>query len=147
VDTSVVGGCFDEEFQAWSLALFLDFRDQRYIPVLSALTSAEVGQAPEQVQRKYEELLAIPNERIELTAEAFELAGEYVGRGILSTNYENDALHIALASIGQVDILVSWNFKHVVHYDKIRRFNAVNLESGYKTIQIFSPREVVHEEK
>ena len=82
MDTSVVGGCFDEEFQAWSLALFLDFRDQRYVPVLSALTSAEVDQAPEQVRRKYEELLTIPNERIELTAEAFELAGEYAGRGI-----------------------------------------------------------------
>ncbi len=37
---------------------------------------------------------------------------------------------------------MSWNFRHIVHFDKIRRFNAVNLEAGYKPISIHSPREV-----
>ena len=40
-------------------------------------------------------------------------------------------------------LLVSWNFHHIVRFDQIRRFNAVNLESGYKVIDIRSPREVV----
>ena len=47
-----------------------------------------------------------------------------------------------LATIADVDVLVSWNFKHIVRLDKIRIFNAVNLELGYKQLQIFSPREV-----
>ena len=57
-------------------------------------------------------------------------------------NYRDDALHIALATIANVDLLVSWNFRHIVRYDKIRLFNSVNIESGYKPIQIYSPREV-----
>jgi len=51
-------------------------------------------------------------------------------------------MHIALATVAEVDVLVSWNFKHILHFNKIRMFNAVNLEQGYKQIQIFSPREV-----
>ena len=52
-------------------------------------------------------------------------------------------LHIALATVADVDVVVSWNFRHVVRFEKIRRiFNAVNLELGYKPIQIYSPREV-----
>jgi hypothetical protein len=51
-------------------------------------------------------------------------------------------LHIAVATIAQVDVLVSWNFRHIVRFNKIRLFNAVNMQQGYGTIQIFSPREV-----
>jgi hypothetical protein len=61
----------------------------------------------------------------------------------LTAKFYNDGLHIVLATVAEVDLLVSWNFKHIVHFDKIRRFNAVNLERGYKPLQIFSPREVV----
>ena len=49
---------------------------------------------------------------------------------------------IALATLAQVDVLVSWNFRHIVRLDKIQRFNAVNLESGYQPLAIYSPREV-----
>ena len=52
-------------------------------------------------------------------------------------------LHIAVATIAEVDVLVSWNFRHVVRLDKIRLFNAVNLELGYKPLMIYSPREVI----
>ena len=59
----------------------------------------------------------------------------------------DDGLHIALATINKIDLLVSWNFKHIVHFDKIRLFNAVNIEYGYKSIEIYSPREVTTVEK
>lgn len=71
-----------------------------------------------------------------------ELADAYLNHGILTPNYRNDARHIALATVAGVDVLVSWNFKHVVHFEKIQKFNAVNIEMGYKPILIFSPREV-----
>ena len=51
-------------------------------------------------------------------------------------------LHIALASIADVDVLVSWNFRHIVRLDRIRPFGAVNLESGYRVLSIYSSREV-----
>lgn len=62
---------------------------------------------------------------------------------MLSVRFRNDMLHIALATIAEVDVLVSWNFRHVVRLDKIRLFNAVNLELGYKPLTIYSPREVI----
>jgi hypothetical protein len=65
-----------------------------------------------------------------LDAESIELAGTYIDRGILSSNYRDDARHIAMATVADVDILVSWNFRHIVHFDKIRQFNAVNLEKS-----------------
>jgi hypothetical protein len=71
-----------------------------------------------------------------------ELADEYQGRGILTSNFYGDGLHIALATVAEADLLVSWNFKLIVRFDKIRLFNAVNIEFGYKSLQIFSPREV-----
>jgi len=61
--------------------------------------------------------------------------------------FRNDMIHIALATVANVDILVSWNFKHIVRFDKIRSFNAINLEKGYKALQIYSPREVTFYEK
>ena len=66
----------------------------------------------------------------------------YQQRGILTPKYYADGIHIAFATIAEVDVLVSWNFKHIVHLDKIRLFNAVNLEYGYKPLVIYSPREV-----
>ena len=143
----MIGGCFDDEFQRWSLALFSDFRLSRYVAVTSDLVAAEVAEAPDQVQRKYEELLSGEHEQLELTTEAFDLSRDYLRRGILSRNFENDALHIAVATVGLADLLVSWNFRHVVHLDKIRQFNVTNLENGYRPLQIYSPREVAHDEE
>lgn len=51
-------------------------------------------------------------------------------------------LHIALATLARVDVLVSWNFRHIVRLDKIRAFNAVNAERGLGDLSIYSPREV-----
>ena len=67
----------------------------------------------------------------------------YMERSVLGQRFINDMLHIALATIAEVDVLVSWNFKHIVHLDKIRLFNAVNMEQGYKPLTIYSPREVI----
>ena len=51
-------------------------------------------------------------------------------------------LHVALATVANVDVLISWNFKHIVRLDKLRLFNAANIELGYWSLAIYSPREV-----
>lgn len=56
---------------------------------------------------------------------------------------EADDLHVANATVARVDFIVSWNFRHIVHFDKIRGDNAVNLREGYGMLDIHSPKEVV----
>ena len=141
-DTSVIGGCFDAEFEVWSNGLFEDFRVGRFIPVVSSVVATEIEDAPEAVQGAYEELLALSAEFLLVDDEALDLADAYLERGVLTPKFYDDATHIALATLAGVDIVVSWNFRHIVRFDKIRLFNAVNIEQGYKPVQIYSPREV-----
>lgn len=142
VDTSVIGGCFDEEFALWSKGLMEDFRQGTFKPVLSEIVAAEIAPAPEQVRAQYAALLTLDPQFAELTDEVHQLSAAYEAHQILPQKFANDALHIALATVAEVDMLVSWNFKHIVRFDKIRLFNAVNQEQGYKSIEIYSPREV-----
>ncbi len=142
VDTSVIGGCYDQEFQEWSNGLLIDIKAGKFSLFLSELSDAEAQDAPEEVRTIYLEFRNCANRILELSAEVIGLADAYLNHGILTPNYRNDARHIALATVAGVDVLVSWNFKHVVHFEKIQKFNAVNIEMGYKPILIFSPREV-----
>lgn len=64
----------------------------------------------------------------------------------LYTEYLLDAQHIAIATINRVDVLVSWNFKHIVNLRRIHLYNSINLKYGYPLIEIRSPREVINEE-
>lgn len=142
IDTSVVGGCFDDNFSRWSNRLVADFQSRRYMPVISAVVATELELAPEAVRAKFDEILQLEPEFLELTEEATALARVYFEHGALPLKFQNDLLHIALATVANVDVLVSWNFRHIVRLEKIRIFNAVNLELGYKALQIHSPQEV-----
>lgn len=143
LDTSVLGGCFDAEFAPWSNGLMDDFRAGRFIPVLSDLLAAEIGRAPERVRDLHQELTELrQRESIGVSPEALAVLRGYEAHSVLGPKYRADMLHIALATVADADVLVSWNFKHIVRFDKIRMFNAVNLEQGYKALSIHSPREV-----
>ena len=143
VDTSVLGGCFDSEFDEWSNRLLESFRRGKYTAVLSSITASEVERAPEPVRAVHAELIAAGAELLMISEEVLELFTKYRAKGILGPNFQNDMLHIAIATIADADVLVSWNFRHIVRLDKIRLFNAVNIECGYKALTIYSPREVV----
>jgi hypothetical protein len=147
VDTSVIGGCFDAEFAKWSIGLMRDFSVGNMIPVVSKVVAAEIVDAPVHVREKFSEMVDYGAEVVDVSEEALKLMDFYRKQKILSGNYENDMLHIAIATVAKVDLLVSWNFKHIVHYDKIRQFNEVNVRHGYKGLQIYSPREVTNYEK
>jgi predicted nucleic acid-binding protein len=145
-DTSVIGGCFDEEFALWSNRLVRDFRTGRLAPVLSEVTAAEVQGAPQEVWDLHEELVLLAGEILKVTAGTLALVDAYEARGVLGSRYRNDMLHIALATRAGVDALVSWNFKHIVRLEKIRLFNEVNIELGKMPLNILSPREVARYE-
>lgn len=58
-----------------------------------------------------------------------------------------DAQHIAIATVARVDVLVSWNFKHIVNLQRIYGYNSVNLRQGFPMIEIRTPREVLSNEQ
>jgi predicted nucleic acid-binding protein len=142
IDTSVIGGCFDHEFAPWSNGLVRDFEEGRFLPVVSEVVAAELEFAPEAVKAMWDKILYLAPAFLEVTEEVAALTASYAKHGALPPKFRNDMLHIALATVADIDVLVSWNFKHIVRLDKIRLFNAVNLELGYKQLQIYSPREV-----
>lgn len=141
-DTSVIGGCEDTRFRNESRALLDRVVKGLDTLVLSAHTLRELAGAPQAVR---DHLLRIPPQHALLlidSAEAGELAAAYLERGIVGPGSHADALHVALATVGRCDVLVSWNFRHIVNLGRIRLFNAVNLEFGYGLIEIRSPLEV-----
>lgn len=146
IDTSVLGGCFDVEFAEWSNGLIDDFRAGRLVPVLSDMTAAEVVDAPAQVRELHQEMLLLAGVLLVITPQVVDLVTAYEARKILAAKYVADMRHIALATVAAVDALVSWNFKHIVRLEKIRLFNAVNVESGYQALNILTPREVTTHE-
>ena len=146
-DTSVIGGCFDDEFAEWSNAMLKEFREGAKIAVVSSLTRSELAGAPEKVRNI---LTTVPEDFIEdvfLGSEAKVLADLYIAGKVVTSKHIVDARHIAIATVERVDVLTSWNFKEVVNLNRIRAFNAVNLRMGYPLLEIRSPREVLHEKE
>jgi hypothetical protein len=146
VDASVIGGCEDAEFAADSQALWQAFVEGTHTLVLSDLTLRELRVAPPLV---CERLKQVPKSNQVLLAESAEvsaLAEEYLRRRILGPGSRSDALHVALATVGRVDVLVSWNFQHMVNLGRIRLFNSANVELGYGIVEIRTPKEVLEYE-
>ena len=147
VDTSVFGGCFDPDFIEPSNSIFEEVKDGRFNLVLSTTVIRELLDAPTQVREVLEKLPQTRIERIEISGEIEALRDAYLQHDVVGPGSSADAEHIASASVADVDLIVSWNFKHIVHYDKIRGYHAVNLMMGYRPIPIHTPQEVVHQDE
>jgi len=80
-------------------------------------------------------------EFMETNDEAVELATQYIAEKVVGQTSFADCLHIAIATINRADYLISWNFKHIVNVQRIRGYNAINIKSGYKELEIRSPRD------
>jgi predicted nucleic acid-binding protein len=144
IENSVIGGYFDEEFKDQTQKLFDAFRNGIYRAVISSHTIWELNNgAPDHVK---ENLKTIELEEHDITEEMLELTEKYMDEKVVSENYRSDALHIAVATVLGVDVLVSWNFKHIVNLDKIKLFNSVNMREGYNILEIRTPQEVIRNE-
>lgn len=143
IDTSVIGGYYDIEFEKETKLLFQAVLNNEFDIVYSNITDDELINAPEKVRNL---LSTIPNSnktRIELTEDAMQLADAYIAENVVGKTSREDCFHIALATIYKADVLVSWNFKHIVNVIRIRGYNAVNMKLGYQTIDIRSPKEII----
>jgi len=141
-DTSVFGGVFDEEFEQASKVFFKEVENGKFILVTSQLVREEISAAPDKVRKHFEKMLHFA-QIVEISGEVLELQSEYVKEGIVGREYQTDALHVALATVSKIDVIVSWNFKHIVNFQKIPLYNAVNKLNGYEEIGIYSPLEVI----
>ena len=143
IDTSVVGGCLDKEFAETSQALMRMAESGQIVLLVSNVLVDELNAAPDAVQDVLATMPATHMELVGEPAEAQKLRDAYLVAAIVTATHRNDALHVAIATVARADMIVSWNFKHIVHHDKIRGFNAVNEREGYPPLAIYSPLEVV----
>jgi hypothetical protein len=145
-DTSVFGGYFDEEFEDGSIQLIVEFKKGKKILVLSEITLQELDLAPDNVKRLLEEIPTKSIEYVTFDEDSNFLATKYIEEKAVSKKYLLDAQHIAIATINHVDVLVSWNFKHIVNLRRIQLYNSINLKFGYPLIEIRTPKEIIDEE-
>lgn len=143
VDTSVIGGYFDDEFSDDTVPVFERVKNRELILIVSDLLKAELLRAPQHVK---ELLTEIPEEQIEsvkLNAEATALADRYIKDKVVGKTSRGDCQHIAMVTLHHADVLISWNFKHIVNLERIRGYNSINLRMGYPMIEIRTPKEIM----
>lgn len=108
--------------------------------VVSNVTLDELALAPDLVRAVLSDL---PPQQVEIVSTSDGLRDANLDAGVVGPASSNDAAHIAVATISNVDLVVSWNFKHIVHFEKIGGHEGVNRLRGYRSPRIYSPREVV----
>lgn len=143
IDTSVVGGYFDEEFMEATQRLFKRLEDNEVKFIISDLLDLELTLAPQHVGKLLLRYPADRFERVELTQEILDLADKYISERVVGRTSIADCRHIALGTISRVDVLASWNFRHIVNLNRIKGYNSVNLKMGYPILEIRTPKELV----
>lgn len=140
IDTSVFGGYFDTEFCKDTIPFFEKIVSNKVEIVVSETLELEIYRAPEFIVSFYENLKNLV--KVELTLEVENLAEKYIEEKVVGKTSLADCLHIAIATINNVDVLASWNFKHIVNLERIRGYNSINIREGYKLIEIRTPKEI-----
>ena len=146
IDTSVIGGYFDEEFEEATKQLFDRIENNEFEVYYSDINEAELLLAPQRVKDIVDRIPDNCIKNIKMDENVEDLAVTYIKEKAIGKASENDAYHIAIASVYRLDCLISWNFKHIVNFDKIKLFNSINLRLGYPIIDIRSPLEFLKNE-
>jgi predicted nucleic acid-binding protein len=139
LDTSVIGGYFDKEFEKDTKLLFEKIKAGKYNVFISDLVEDELEKAPENVKNL---LNNFKFQWLKITSDCKILADEYIKEKVVGATSRDDCMHIATATINNIDILVSWNFKHIVNVERIRGYNTINFKYGYKQLEIRSPKDM-----
>jgi len=143
IDTSIVGGYFDKEFEEPTKALFAKLKRKEIVFVISNVLEKELLKAPPQVKDLLLQYEEYGLEKVELNQEAESLANAYIKEKVVGSTSLEDCQHIAIATINKVNVLASWNFKHIVNINRIRGYNGTNIKMGYSMLEIRNPRELI----
>ncbi|MEO7989888.1 MAG: hypothetical protein ABI663_10120 [Chryseolinea sp.] len=143
IDTSVIGGYFDEEFEFYTKLFFEKVEQGKFKVILSDILLTELIGAPENVIRFYQSIPKAQIEYVEQNVDSIQLGEPYLTEEVVGKTSRTDCRHIALATLINADILVSWNFKHIVNITRIRGYNSVNTKYGHRILEIRTPREII----
>ena len=146
-DASVFGGVFDEEFAEPSRRFFDRVRQGALTLLVSPQVLRELSGAPQAVRDEFDTIPEVSLETVPMSSAVEALADAYLAAGVLGSGSRDDALHVAAASVANADLIVSWNFRHIVNYGRIRRYGAVNVLHGYRPIEIRSPAELAYDDE
>lgn len=132
------------EKQVETLLLFKEIKAGKWDAYTSYAVTKEIKAASKQTRKmlgrvidKYNITILSANEKIT------KLANIYIKEGVIPQKHLLDAIHIAAASYYEMDIIISWNFQHIVKHKTKLMTNEINLRENYKTISISSPKEVI----
>jgi predicted nucleic acid-binding protein len=139
LDTSIFGGYYDDIFMRETRLLFEKIKAGKYNVFISDLVKKELEKSPEKVKNLLED---IKYQSIDVTTEYEDLADEYLKEKVVGKTSRDDCIHIAAATINNIDYLVSWNYKHILRAEKVKGYNSVNMKNGYRQLEIHSPREM-----
>ena len=140
IDTSVFGGYFDSEFSEETIPFFKEIMNNNVEILISDILELEIYRAPDFIIDFYESMTNV--RKIEITDEVRKLANRYIDEKVVGKTSLADCQHIAIATVHNVDVLASWNFKHIVNLERIRGYNSINLRDGYNLLEIRTPREI-----
>lgn len=144
LDTSVISALFDErnpERQDLTKKFFDEI--ELFKVYISEVVLAEID-ATEDAQLKVKlRNTAVSFEILSIDEESRRLANEYVKHDAIPAEYSEDALHIAISTLNEIDYLLSWNFRHIVKVKTRRMVNMVNLSLGYPDLKIVTPAELI----
>jgi hypothetical protein len=131
-----------------TVKLFKEIAAGKYESYTSDYVVDELKKAPAEKQAEMLKLLAEYNIPVlDMNDEADRLADIYVAEGIIPTKYKTDGLHIAIATVNDLDMIVSMNFQHIVKRKTIKMTGAINTMNGYRAVEIYSPMEVVENDE
>src|SRR5271154_4870336 len=139
IDTSVIGGYFDEEFEFYTKLFFERVAQGKFKIIVSDILTTELKGAPDEVITFYKSVLPTHIEYVQQTEDSIRLGEKYLTEGVVGKTSRLDCRHIALVTLINADILVSWNFKHIVNITRIRGYNSVNVKNGHRTLEIRTP--------
>ena len=149
LDTSVISYLFADdtpEKKSHTLTLWNDIIDDKYDIFISTTTVSEIEACKEpKREMMLEKIRMIKFNILSETKEVTELANEYIKNNVLSSSNFDDCLHISFAVINECDLIISWNFKHLVNYKTIKNVKIVNSINNYKEIGIISPTMIIEE--
>ena len=116
----------------------------RYKGYISEIVLGEINRASDIKKRRLFNFISKYDlEELMFNESAKILADKYIEAGVIPRKYQEDAFHIAIASVNDLDAIISWNFKHIVKLKTRREVVGINLYMGYKEIDIYSPWEVI----
>ncbi|MCL2064016.1 MAG: hypothetical protein FWG98_06550 [Candidatus Cloacimonetes bacterium] len=139
IETSVISGFGRKRFHNDLMKFFDLIREGVFIPIISEHTLSELYDDDTPIE-VIENLNTIDYKQLATTDEMINLYDKYMEKRIVDENFKSDAMHVAIATILKVDVLVSWNLKHIANEITIPLFNKVSIKEGYTTLEIKNQR-------